>query len=96
MSYLDVNVLASLATVLAIGVLINALAHIPQALIQARGFPKWTAWLHVAELSVYVLYAPMLIETYGLFGAALTWLIRASLSAIALYWIAARFLRSAI
>jgi len=91
---------ASLATVtrtaaiLSIGLVLNACAHVPQAFIQARGNPHWTAGLHIVELCAFLLYAPPIVENYGVEGAAWTWLIRSTISAILLYVMAAKVRRA--
>lgn len=81
------------AAILSLGLVLNACAHIPQAFIQARGYPHWTAGLHVMELGAFLLYAPPIVKHYGVEGAACTWLIRSSISAILLYMMAARIRR---
>jgi O-antigen/teichoic acid export membrane protein len=75
---------AQLANILSIGLLINAMAHIPQAHIQAHGLSRWTALLHISELIGFFIYAPILIVQFGLFGAAWSWVLRATLSAAVL------------
>lgn len=94
LSQRDLDVTAHLAGVLSIGLLINAMAHIPQAHIQARGFSRWTALLHIAELIGFFLYAPYLILHFGLLGAAWSWVIRAVLSAAILYFLSLNLLTS--
>jgi O-antigen/teichoic acid export membrane protein len=90
----EIRTIAHLAAILAGGLLINALAHIPQAHIQAHGLARWTALLHVAELTCYLIYAPFFILRFGLVGAAWSWLIRSSLSALALYFLSLKLLNS--
>ena len=90
---LDLDTATSIAAILSIGLVVNACAHIPQALIQAHGHARWTALLHVGELCCYLLYAPPLITEFGVYGAAYAWLIRAAISAIALYYFSSRLLR---
>ena len=87
-------VIARTACILSLGLVLNASAHIPQAFIQARGYPHWTAGLHVVEICAFLLYAPFIVKTYGVEGAAWTWLIRSAISAISLYIMAARVRRS--
>ena len=81
---------ALVAKVLVCAVLVNGCAHIPQAYIQAQGLARWTAILHVVELCAFVIYGPALIFAYGIYGAAFAWLIRSSISAVALYYLAWR------
>jgi O-antigen/teichoic acid export membrane protein len=90
----QIRLIADLAAILSVGLLINALAHIPQAHIQAHGLARWTALLHVAELACYLIYAPLLILEFGLIGAAWTWLLRSTLSALALYFLSLRLMSS--
>jgi O-antigen/teichoic acid export membrane protein len=85
---------AKIAAILAVGLFINGCAHIPQALIQAHGLARWTALLHIAELFCFLLYAPAIIAAYGLVGAAYSSILRSSISAVALYFLAARLLRT--
>lgn len=70
--------------IMAIGLLFNGLAHIPFAAVQAAGNAKATAILHMAEL---VLYLPMLIvllNLYGIQGAAVAWSVRVVLDLVGL------------
>ncbi len=67
---------------LTIGVLINGLAYIPAILIQALGKPDLTGKLHLMELPVYLIVAWWMIGAYGIAGAALAWVARASIDLI--------------
>lgn len=73
--------------VLAIGVFINGLAHIPYAFIQGIGKPHITAALHAIELIIYVPLLIILIQNFGINGAAWAWLLRVSIDATALFYI---------
>ena len=53
-------------------------------MVQAYGRPNWTAQLHVIELIVYVPYLWVLVGKYGAEGAAIAWVIRVTISTIAL------------
>lgn len=77
---------------LAVGVLINSLAHTPFALIQGAGRPDLTAKLHLLELPIYLLVLWWLLPLYGILGAAVAWTARAALDAVILFWLAQRFL----
>ena len=77
------------AQLLAIGIFINSFGHLSQALIQAYGRPDITAKLHVAELIAYGPYLWWLVAQHGIDGAAAAWVIRVSISTVAL-WILAR------
>lgn len=77
---------------LAVGVLINSLAHTPFALIQGAGRPDLTAKLHLLELPIYLLVLWWLLPQYGILGAAIAWTARVTLDAVILFWLAQRFL----
>lgn len=76
------------AQYLAIGVFINSFGHLSQALIQGFGRPDITAKLHLAELVLYIPYLWLLINLYGINGAALAWTIRVTISTSALFYLA--------
>ena len=70
--------------ILAVGVLLNGVAYIPFATIQAAGDARSTALLHVVEL---IIYLPLLffgLKMYGLLGAAVAWTTRAGIDLVAL------------
>lgn len=80
--------------VLAIGILLNSVAQVPYALVQAAGQVKSTSLLHLGE---FIAYAPLLYWmtlTYGITGAAATWTARAAVDALALHWMASSVLQS--
>ncbi|MEM6431754.1 MAG: polysaccharide biosynthesis C-terminal domain-containing protein, partial [Deinococcota bacterium] len=68
------------AQLLALGVLVHSLGQPSFTLIQALGRPDITAKLHLAEIPLYVVYLPWLIQRFGITGAAAAWLVRVSLS----------------
>jgi len=80
------------AQLLGVGVLLNSCGLISQALIQAAGRPDITAKLHLIELPIYLGYLSLLLLEYGVNGAAGAWLIRVTISAVALAFIANRML----
>lgn len=71
--------------ILALGVLINSLAHVPFALLQGLGRPDITAKFHLLELPVYVWTAWVLVSGWGIAGAAAAWTLRAALDALLLF-----------
>jgi O-antigen/teichoic acid export membrane protein len=79
--------------VLAIGLLVNGLAHVPYSYIQALGRPDIPAKFHVLELIVYPPMAWLLIRNFGITGAAAAWSVRALGDAILLFAAAGRLLR---
>lgn len=78
---------------LAIGVFTTALAQAPLIALQGAGRPDLIAKLHVAELPLYVGGLLILTRFFGVRGVAMAWTIRATLDAVALFWIARRTLR---
>jgi O-antigen/teichoic acid export membrane protein len=75
---------------LAVGVLINGLAQIPFAFIQANGRPELIAKLHLAELPPYLLCLWWLLSRYGIEGAAVSWTLRVLVDAVLLLTISWR------
>jgi O-antigen/teichoic acid export membrane protein len=80
---------------LAVGVLLNSLAHPPFALIQGLGRPDLSAKLHLLELPAYLLALWWALRHYGIEGAALVWTLRVAVDLVALYGIAQRLFPAA-
>lgn len=76
--------------ILAAGVLVNALAHVPFSLLQGVGRPDLTAKLHAAELPLHLALAWVLVGRWGIVGAALAWTVRVSVDAAALFYLSRR------
>jgi O-antigen/teichoic acid export membrane protein len=81
---------AQVLRLLAVGMFINGLAAIALALVQGSGRPDLGARLHLAELPLYLVAVWILIRAHGIEGAAIAWLGRVILDAIALFFLAAR------
>jgi len=75
---------------LAVGVLINSLANLPFALIQANGRPDITAKIHVIELPFYLGALWVSVQYLGIIGAALVWTGRVLVDAVVLFFVARR------
>jgi O-antigen/teichoic acid export membrane protein len=73
-----------IVSVMSIGLLINGIAHVPFAAIQALGNAKFTAYLHLMELVFYIPLLLVCLHFFGLIGAAIAWSIRIFFDAIAL------------
>jgi O-antigen/teichoic acid export membrane protein len=71
--------------VLAFGVLMNSLAHIPSSFIVAMSRPDINAKFHMLELSVHLPIAWLLINQFGVTGAAIAWTIRVTFDAALLF-----------
>lgn len=75
---------------LAAGVLLNSLAQLPFAWVQAAGRPDLTAKLHLAELPPYLLLLWFFMHQWGLAGAAAAWALRAAFDCAVLAFMAAQ------
>jgi len=64
---------ASLLRWLAVGLLVNSMARIPHAFLQAIGRPSITAKLHMLELPIYGGGLWLLLTHFGILGAAMAW-----------------------
>jgi len=73
--------------ILALGVFVNAMAHVPSGFLTALGKPDTIAKFHVAELAVHLPLAWFLILHFGIVGAALAWTIRVTIDAFLLFWV---------
>lgn len=75
---------APVLSVLALGLLLNGIAFVPFAAVQAAGHARITAQLHVIEV---VLYLPLLLwalDRFGLVGAAAAWTARVGIDLVLL------------
>ncbi|WP_437880298.1 flippase [Pseudomonas sp. LRF_L74] len=70
---------ANILIVLLIGMLVNSMAQVEFAEIQAKGYFKVTAIIHVVELVPYFCILFFLLDMYGLIGAACASTFRAAL-----------------
>ncbi len=71
--------------ILAVAMLVNSIGYIAQSVVQANGRADLTAKLLVLELAAYIPYLWLLISTWGIEGAAVAWLLRVTISTVALY-----------
>lgn len=76
---------AMMMRIFAFGILINCLAHIPYTLIQGSGHPRVTALIHLFQLPVFVLILWLLTSRFGVFGAAMAWLLRLLIDAFLMF-----------
>lgn len=67
---------ATALRVLAVGVMVNGLAHVPYGYLQGIGRPDLPTKFLAVELPVYVLAAWWLVGRYGVAGAAGAWTLR--------------------
>lgn len=71
--------------VLVLGVLINSLSFTPFALLQGIGRPDLPAKFHLIQLPIYIVVAWILVNEFGIVGAAGAWTVRVALDAFLLY-----------
>jgi len=79
--------------ILALGVLVNSLAHIPFALLRGTGRPDLPAKFHLLELPLYIGMVWFLINQWGIAGAAAAWTIRVALDALLLFGVTFKIYR---
>ena len=79
--------------VLLIGFAFNAIAQIPYARLQAAGYSRATALIHMAEVLPYFALLFVLISQLGLLGAAIAWSIRVTVDYVALEMTAYRLMK---
>ncbi len=65
-----------IASILAVGLFLNSMAHVPYAAVQASGNARITALLHVGEFIFYIPLLFLFLHLFGLPGAAVIWVIR--------------------
>jgi O-antigen/teichoic acid export membrane protein len=75
---------------LALGVYINCVARLPFIALQSHGRPDLTAKLHLAELPVYLGVLWLLLQQFGIAGAAMAWTLRIAVDALALFLLGMR------
>lgn len=76
---------AALLQVFAIGIFVNCIGHVPYTLIQGTGAARLAALAHTAELPLFVAALWVLISGYGVWGAAIAWLIRIVLDSLLMF-----------
>lgn len=76
---------APVLQILASGVLFSSVARVPFNALQATGRPDLTAKLFLIELPVYIAILVLFIKTFGIVGAALTWLMRLAFETVVLF-----------
>jgi O-antigen/teichoic acid export membrane protein len=75
---------APVLQVLALGLLLNSLAIVPFGLIQGMGRADITAKFHLLELPLYLLLLWYAVQTWGIVGAAIAWVVRVGLDLVLL------------
>lgn len=80
--------------ILAFGVLMNSLAHVPSSFIVAMGRPDINAKFHMFELAIHIPLAWWLITRFGVTGAAAAWTARVTFDAALLFSAVSRLLET--
>lgn len=78
--------------ILVAGVFINSFGALPKALLQAAGYPKVTAMIHLIELALYVLFLPLLTINFGIEGASVAWVMRSAFDTLVLFILSDRLI----
>lgn len=78
--------------ILAVGVLINSVAHIPYTFLEASGRPDVPAKCHLLELAIHLPVAWVLVGRWGITGAAVAWTLRVTLDTVLLLTAARRII----
>ncbi len=81
---------APIVAILSFGVLLNGLAFVPYAAVQAAGLARLTAQAHVIEAVVYFPLLLLGLHQWGLVGAALAWTARVGIDLVLLLYFARR------
>jgi O-antigen/teichoic acid export membrane protein len=76
---------ATAFAILAAGMLIMGLAHVPGVFLVGQGRPDLPAIFNLIELPIYVVLAWWCVRAYGVTGAALAWTLRVTLDAVLLF-----------
>lgn len=71
--------------ILALGVFVNGLAHVPYIYLQGVGRPDLPTKFLLLELPLYVVAAWLLVGRFGVAGAAGAWTLRVTLDAILVF-----------
>ena len=79
------GITVSVLQILLIGFIFNALAQVPYSLLQARGYSRTTALIHVAEIIPYIMILYYLVVNFNILGAAIAWTIRVFFDFILMY-----------
>ena len=69
---------APVLQILCVGIMVNSLASVPFSVLQAMRRADLTAKIHLVELPLYVVLLVVLVQRFGIIGAAWAWLARVS------------------
>jgi O-antigen/teichoic acid export membrane protein len=72
--------------ILAVGVFLGGLAHLPLGVLYGAARPDLPAKIHVGETIIYLPLAFVLVREFGLPGAALSWTLRCAADLVLYEW----------
>jgi len=81
---------AEILRVLCVGFLFNCLAFVPFGYVQSLGRSDITAYLHLAELILYLPFLFYMLSAFGIYGAAIAWSARVFVDFLLLLFMAYR------
>ena len=81
---------APVVAIFALGLFFNGIAFVPFAAVQAAGFARMTAQLHIAEALIYFPVLWFALGHFGLVGAAAAWTLRVGIDLVLLLGIVRR------
>lgn len=81
---------APVLQILAVGILLNSLTTVPFSVLQAMRRADLTAKIHLAELPAYLVLLAVLVQRFGIIGAAVAWLLRVMVDLALITWTARR------
>ncbi len=72
--------------ILAVGVFLTGIAHLPMALLYGSGRPDLPAKIHLFEVIVHIPLTLVLVHSFGITGAALAWSFRCAEDLVFYEW----------
>jgi len=80
-------------TIISAGIILNGYSHLSFAFVQGMGRPDLTAKIHLIELAVFLVVLTTFVYCWGALGAAISWVLRASLDLILLTLLSVKLLK---
>jgi O-antigen/teichoic acid export membrane protein len=84
---------AAVMRLLAFAIFLTGLSYVPFTLIEGVGRPDIVARYHLLELPIYAAVLWLLVDRYGIIGAAAAWTLRMSVTAPVFFFVALRAAR---
>ena len=77
---------STILQILSVGILVNSLSSVGTTTLQAMRRADLTAKFHIGELPFYLVLLIVLVQQFGIMGAAIAWLVRVSFDMCLLYY----------